>query len=673
MSNEKNDFKEVLNFDSSGRLITGNYLPKKENKNGFGGFNGKPNYFEDEDKIDIWDEGEEENKDKKYNLGDDVSGFNIYRNGDRLNPLKFSNGKTQVDVVNEVVDSINSGKKVILIKGVCGTGKSVIALNIAKSLGKTSIVVPGKSLQKQYWQDYSHDSYVLKNDNTKLRIKVITGRNNHRCLYCSGCSADDNSLPCKIEIKEVNMPKLREYLKENSKVKDDLELKEIKRMSVAVVCPYWSPIVPSEYDLNLKSKKRNYKGLKGIDFTIHNRKEGCKYYNQFNSYIDSDAIIFNSHKYKFESLMNRKPFTEVEVIDECDEFLDSFSNVTRVNLTRFVNSLGSFFHEDKEVSLIVKKAISLASRIVYENEHPRKDIKKITEDGLVDLFRLLLDNSSIVNVIDEDSYFHVVYEAAREFEDLLNESFVCYDASERGVIANVVTTNLAKKFKEMVDKNKVIVMMSGTIHSEQVLKNIFGIENFSIIEAEIINQGEIEIIKTGREFDCRYSNFSSGNFSREDYLVALDKAIEMSIKPTLVHVNAFDDLPSEDEKKYYSLKNLISKNDFISMQDVAQERVEKFKRGEIDVLFSTRASRGIDFPREQCNSIVFTKYPNPNVNSIFWRILKQTHPQYYWEFYKDKARREFLQKIYRGVRSHDDHIYILSPDLRVLNAVSMMF
>ena len=33
----------------------------------------------------------------------------------------------------------------------------------------------------------------------------------------------------------------------------------------------------------------------------------------------------------------------------------------------------------------------------------------------------------------------------------------------------------------------------------------------------------------------------------------------------------------------------------------------------------------------------------------------------------DKARRELLQKIYRGLRSKKDRVYLLSPDIRVLN------
>jgi len=43
--------------------------------------------------------------------------------GEKLEPLKFSNGKTQADIVQEILDSINQGNKIIFVKGVCGSGK----------------------------------------------------------------------------------------------------------------------------------------------------------------------------------------------------------------------------------------------------------------------------------------------------------------------------------------------------------------------------------------------------------------------------------------------------------------------------------------------------------------------------------------------------------------------
>mgnify|MGYP001603404643 FL=1 len=98
---------------------------------------------------------------------------------------------------------------------------------------------------------------------------------------------------------------------------------------------------------------------------------------------------------------------------------------------------------------------------------------------------------------------------------------------------------------------------------------------------------------------------------------------------------------------------------------LAEKRVIEFKEGNQDILFTTKCNRGIDFPGKMCNSIILSKYPYPNISSIFWAILKQTKPLYYDEFYTDKAKRELLQRVYRGVRSKDDHIFLLSPDIRV--------
>ena len=98
--------------------------------------------------------------------------WSLYENEKELKPLVFSNGKTQEDIVEEVCAAIKEGHKIIFIKGVCGTGKSAVALNLARRLGKTSIVVPIKSLQEQYIKDYSEQKYILKNTE-KLRKKLI--------------------------------------------------------------------------------------------------------------------------------------------------------------------------------------------------------------------------------------------------------------------------------------------------------------------------------------------------------------------------------------------------------------------------------------------------------------------------------------------------------------------
>jgi len=634
--------------------------------------------------------------------------WSLYKKEEFLQPLKFSNGKTQQDIVKEVLDSIKEGEKIIFIHGICGTGKSAIALNIAKELGKASIVVPIKNLQNQYERDYSNDMHVFKDNNKKLKISVITGRKNHKCMFLienqnnvprikkevdsklhdifspikklkkeKDISADNYNLPCKIEIKEKNWNKIKEYLRKNKDVdlKNFSEIRDVKRVSVAGVCPYWCPVIPDTYELRgpsfVNSFKKKYAGLSDKNFIFYQRRLGCRFYEQFNSYIDSDILVFNSLKYKLESALDRKPLTEVEIIDECDEFLDSFSNQRSINIDRLQNSLIYFLGEGKTEKIVgeiqaILKQIKKDRRIRDAIQNTK--IIPLKETGIYDLLKIFIKNKEFVYDFDDESYIFEVEETARMFEDFFDETYLTVNKKEDNTIVSLVTTNLAKKFNEMAIKNKIIVLMSGTIHSINVLKNIFGLEDFKLIKAETESQGRIEIKRTGLERDCKYSNFSNGKVSRKEYLLALSKSVEVSKKPTLVHVNAFLDLPSEQEIEEFGLDNLISREKLreIQSQDKTGVLVERFKSRQTNILFSTRSGRGIDFPGEQCNSIIFTKYPNPNVKDAFWKILHETKPEHYWDFYKDKAHRELWQKIYRGIRSQEDHVMVLSPDSRVI-------
>ncbi|MGD9275745.1 MAG: helicase C-terminal domain-containing protein [Candidatus Pacearchaeota archaeon] len=637
--------------------------------------------------------------------------WSLYKEGKFLEPLKFSNGKTQKDVAEEVLSSIKKGNKIIFVKGICGTGKSAIALNIAKELGKTSIVVPIKNLQAQYEKDYCNNMQIKNSKNEKLRIGVMTGRKNHKCKFLeenqkeeefnfkrevnsklhdifSGVkkpkkekdlSADNFNLPCKIEIREKNWNKIKEYLKKNKDVdvKNFSDIKDVKRASVAASCPYWCPVLSERYEFGgrsfINAIKKKYSGINNEKFVYYERKSGCGFYNQFNSYVDSDVIVFNSMKYKLESALDRKPLTEVEIIDECDEFLDSFSNQRSINLERLQNSLMYFFDPSPENQEIIEECLAIIKQIKKDGKIKsaieRDEIISLRETGIYDLLRLFLKNKNFVYDFDDESYVFEVQETARIFEGFLDETYLIANKKDENTVVNLVTTNLAKKFETMANKNKVIVLMSGTIHSSEVLEKIFGMKDYDFIEAETGSQGRIEIKKSGREKDCKYANFKNNKITREEYLKNLDNCVEVSKKPTLVHVNAYLDLPSEEEREEFDLANLISREKLRELQndDKTGVLIERFKMGKINVLFSTRAGRGIDFPGGECNSIVFTKYPNPNVKDAFWRILNKTNPMHYWEFYRDKAKREIWQKVYRGIRSKNDHVYVLSPDLRVLN------
>ncbi|MEK6914019.1 MAG: helicase C-terminal domain-containing protein [Nanoarchaeota archaeon] len=635
--------------------------------------------------------------------------WSLYENQKFLEPLKFSNGKSQDGIVQEVIEASNQGYKLIFIKGVCGTGKSAIALNLANHFGKTSIVVPIKSLQEQYINDYTDKKYILR-DNKRLIISSILGRKNFKCKFLEensnsidyshnkeknaklfdifkdevykkdlikneeDKSADNNLIPCKIEIKEKNLPILKNYLKQNDLIKKEniSSMKDFRRINIAPACKYYSPILEDNFDFNFKDgKKLKYKGLMNKQFAIHQRENGCKYYEQYKSYLNSDVIIFNSSKYLLETLMNRKPETELEIIDECDEFLDNFAEQEKININKLLFGLSMIITENDFSKNILENLLDLANTIKrkYDLESDN-EVLSIEPTPIKELLLTILKNSDFISeiVINESNYLFHLEEVATKFSNIFKDTYFNINKENNDLIINLVTTNLKDRFKEIIKKNKLIVMMSGTIHSEMVLKNIYGLENFKIINAETELQGTLENIKIGYEFDCKYENFKSGKFSRENFLKSFSSIVNFAKPPVLIHLTSFQDLPDEMEKYKYNL-DLPTQKDIIKEQDLDPlgKKIQEFKEGKFQRLYTTKCNRGIDFPGELCNSIIISRFPYPNISSLFWKILRKKDPNNFMNFYMDKAKRELVQRIYRGLRSKDDKLYLLSPDIRVLN------
>lgn len=633
--------------------------------------------------------------------------WSLFDKSGALGPKVFTNGKSQQDVVDETLSEIKKGTKIIFIHGVCGSGKSAIALNIAKELGRASIVVPIKNLQRQYENDYMHDKYVLKNNGQKLKISMITGRNNHICPYLAdnrkeilqtrmkeknanlynifsefkktkpedNISCDNLFIPCKIEIKNKNLSTLKKYYGENPERKDnsELDLKTMKRFAVAPACPYWCPILPDEKKVKNEWNTKKYHAVGG-NYTLYLRKDGCPYYDQFGAYVDSDVIIFNGDHYILETALGRKPLTDVEIIDECDEFLDNFALEGTINLSRLNNELSNCIcNEESEKKLVGDLSEDVLEIIEESQKHlsEKDNVTALDKSGVVDLIKGLV-KSDLQEIMGDESYLEHCIEIGKKFYDVTEYTYINFfkDEHKKEVYVKFVTINLDKLLTSLIDKNKAFVFMSGTLHSAKVIKDIFGLSNFKIIEAETFNQGTIRKLKSGLEKDFRFENFNNNSVNREQYLRALDRCIEIAKIPIVVQVSAFADLPNESEIEKYGLKNLISGSDLLERQnkDKTGEIIRNFKEGKEKILFTTRCNRGIDFPFEMCNSVVITKFPYPNTQSLFWKILKKNKPEIFWEFYKDKAHRELLQKVYRSVRAPTDSVFLLSPDIRVLNS-----
>src|SRR3989338_10521721 len=103
---------ERMKFDSQGRLIgVDGRIISNEKKETSKKFNKRP-YSSSEENDEFFDEElrrSEERVLRKIEKNIDGNYWSLYKDGKRLEPLKFSNGKTQEDVVKEVVELINRG------------------------------------------------------------------------------------------------------------------------------------------------------------------------------------------------------------------------------------------------------------------------------------------------------------------------------------------------------------------------------------------------------------------------------------------------------------------------------------------------------------------------------------------------------------------------------------
>jgi Rad3-related DNA helicase len=420
----------------------------------------------------------------------------------------------------------------------------------------------------------------------------------------------------------------------------------------------------------------------GKEYALFQRKKGCKYYDQYEGYADADVLIFNSMKYQIEMQIGRKPKTDLDIIDECDEFLDNFANEKNININKLLSALNGLVPSDSAKKNKVKEMIHLVNDILFSP--PITSIEKLKDSSILNLLEKVLENPNLAED-NEINYYNNVVEVARTFEKLIDETYVSVEnisnkdshgqlfggrknSKEDNIVINIVSINLAQKLHELIEANNVLVLMSGTLHSEKVLKDIFGLENFKVIEAETENPGTIHKKKTGLERNCSFSNFQNGTVTRNTYLKVMDMCMAKAKPPILVHVNSFNDLPSEEENKKLRLDNLITQEKLRELQSRGNVSVDEFSSGEEDILFTTKCSRGVDFAGEKCNSIVITKFPYPNIQGLFWKILKKEQPDKFMEFYVDKARRELIQKVARGVRFKGDSVNLYSPDSRVLNA-----
>jgi Rad3-related DNA helicase len=121
-------------------------------------------------------------------------------------PLKEARA-TQADLVEAIFKAYEEGYKNVILEAPVGSGKSAVAVTIARSVSDAHLLTPMKSLQDQYLEDFSEhlvlmkgrNAYECRRNTTKVKwtcaeglcTKDTSGNIKRECLGTTGCEYEE--------------------------------------------------------------------------------------------------------------------------------------------------------------------------------------------------------------------------------------------------------------------------------------------------------------------------------------------------------------------------------------------------------------------------------------------------------------------------------------------------
>lgn len=559
--------------------------------------------------------------------------------GEPMPPRTFTTGKTQEETVDEILEKFEDNR-IVLLKGGVGSGKSIIGATVAGALGKGVINVPVKPLQEQYQRDYEGRLHI-KIDGRTLKIRVLKGRSNFTCrrVLSGNVRCSSRVLPCTVPLDKTT-PRWKEARK----------------------CKRWSPIYP--HDIKpLRNEKDckvlEYKSLSGTQY-VYQRGGGCGYYDQNLYYLNSDILIYNNAKWHADSVIGRKPDVDVEIFDEADLFLDGLTLRSVVS--------------ERIMSILLSEASDIKTILYRDNKHDEgMEIESLAAEVKKEFVELVESKTPSQPYDFNEDAEHFVRKLLEFLKNLETE----YAGKLIPTLEDVLTYSKITSFYTEEDKvtffvpepsvvtkdvlgrtGKKILFMSATMQEPSVLKEIYGLDDFALVEGETRTPGKLYAKRTDEERVVNWKSWQDANF-QEWYWKTLSRILNWAEKPMLVQVHSYQYLPKDGAYPAIPSRSEVKSAD-------QEAGILAFKAGEKDVLFSTKTDRGIDLPGAMCRAIVIMKYPFPSISDPLFTVMKKRlGDRAFWKYYGDIARRDLHQQIGRGLRSDDDWIEVWSPDLKV--------
>jgi len=562
--------------------------------------------------------------------------------GSPVKPRIYSSGISQDKVVEKLVTAFKTGSEVVVLQSAPGTGKSLIALltyyNLYGKSGKGVVVVPTRTLQLQYSEDYGGRRFIIGDGGGVLDIGFIWGRQNYRCrLAPTTC----DEAPCVTQWKYLNI---------------------IEKMSR---CPFYcKPLTRSQFERVRTYVKdveeiNTFTSITGEEIVLYTRSQGvCPYYQQFLNYVNCDVVVLNDWMWFYEKKLERIVNYDFIIIDEFDQiFMNHIPRIT-TRVDEFVQVLDQYLRQYRPRDLVEEDQLQeLRSRfkqVVYllKKFNTKDDFYQV----LHDIVQLYYEYNELFEIAPDEvkSWF-------RKFEwllDILTRHYNLYEVVRLGYRVHLVCVEPREYYRNVILRfdypGKKMLLMSATPLERKLLKSMFGIDPDEIVVVEkkvpgkVYLGGTFGMVVSGKQF------LEDGNY-RKTYCEELWKTIQLArseVSPRLGIITAYKYV--DYLFKYYGIRLNI---------DEDGSMLQKLRNNEVDEVWTTRAYRGVDLPN--VHGIIITKYPYPDLQDPFWQLLKNMRPELFKQFYEWVAEITLFQVICRALRDENCWVKIYSPDLKV--------
>ena len=483
----------------------------------------------------------------------------------------------------------------------------------------------------------------------------------------------------------------------------------LDRIKDAICCSqikYYESVVDKEVGVFIRDEK---------DKHGNNCASVCPYYHQFYNYVDADVIVVNDAKWALETTIGRKPKVDVEIFDEGDNWLDK--HATTIELRR--STIDKMYLVDQKI-----KKIKLDTLTVFDMyfKMMKAAIDKqgggiISADKYKELFVIMAKCiTEYINVMEDNDNLReklLDLETVIKYANMASLSYI-QGKSKDTVIIKVYVPYPNMILKDLLDSSsKNIVITSGTMQSNTVLSNLFGInaKNYTVdlLGGRKDNPGKLRCIKPKEGLvRVTYATWQSPAF-REHYNKTLNYILDnlkilidkntgkpgegkiIVLTPAKKYAEGILNRPdvfvdfanynnSKSDEENASINTNIS--DYLSknLKDVRKIKSSDISldgdvlRTDQQIIVSTRMVRGTDLRDNKCRAVVMLKWPIPDISDGYNQALLKRFGDYvFWNIIRDKADREAIQYVSRGLRHDNDWEYFSTPDEKAFVAVYSTF